>query len=288
MNERATKLSVFSAQEEPEDSQYQNAKSGASLDRGFGWVVSLWRGLVPFLRPHRAAFAVIGLLTCVELGLESWQRAAVGFVLDDAILKNRHDLLPRWLLLLLLALITAAVAGLVREWLYSKLCAKIPGEARARLFERIQMFPLGYLRSRVHGDLVTRVTVEASSIEPALWSLQYNLVAVTGGLFSVGLMVMTEWRLSLAAVLFLPLAVVAVRYLAARAAQESYLTRTHIGRLATFCHQNLANQVVLRVFGLAAAERERFARHNQRIIETSWRYNLFGYYTHRCRALYSN
>ena len=167
MSKQARELSAVS---EPKDSneQHQGSKSGESLDRGFGWVVLLWRGLVPFLRPHGVALAGIGLLTVIELGLESWQRAAVGFVLDDVILKSRQDLLPLWLLWLLLALITAAVAALVREWLYSKLCAKIPGEARARIFERIQMFPLGHLRSNVHGDLVTRVTVEASSIEPAL------------------------------------------------------------------------------------------------------------------------
>ncbi len=252
----------------------------ADLVGGYEWIVSLGRGLAPFLRPHQGALAVVCLLTVVEMGLESWQRAAVGIILDDVILKNRQDLLPQWLLLLLLVFVIASVTGLGRDWLYSKLLARIPGEARSRIFERIQMFPLGHLRSTAHGDLVTRVTVDASRIEPALWSLQYVANAVAGGLFSLGLMIRVEWRLSLAALLLLPLPVIVVRNLASHAALESYKVRNLIGSLATFCQQNLIIQIVLRVFGLASTERDRFAAHNDRIIGASWRYNLFGYYTY--------
>ncbi len=105
MNEPMIKESAFAEQEDLDDNPRPSSESGEGPERGFGWVVSLWRGLAPFLRPHRLAFACVGLLICVELGLEAGQRAARGIVLDNAILQNRQDLLPRLLLLLLLAVI---------------------------------------------------------------------------------------------------------------------------------------------------------------------------------------
>ena len=248
---------------------------------GFGWVGSLWRGLAPLLRPHGGQLAAIGLLMAVELGLQLGQRKAFGTLVDDALLKADGGLVVLILLLLLVAAVVSGGAALLHEYLQAKLCASVPGEVRARLFEHTQRLPLSRLRTSTHGDLITRITSDAGSVEPALWSLGYVATAACGVVLALALLLWSDWRLALAGIALLPLALIGPRFLTPLAARESYVAKTAVGGLATHLQENLANQIVLRVFGLNVLAAQRFDAHNQRIITASLRYNVFSYFSHR-------
>jgi ATP-binding cassette subfamily B protein len=250
-------------------------------EQGFDWARALWRGLAPFLRPHARQFALVGTLMAIELALDVGQRKAMSYLIDEAILKSRFDLLVLILAGLFAAVLVAGAAALTHEWLYSRLCARIPGEVRARLFEHIQLLPLQRLRVSTHGDLVARVTSDAGSVEPALWSLGYLAIAVGGIVFSFAMLAWTEWRLALIGAALLPLALIGPRLLSPRAAGAGYAARTNVGALATHLQENLANQIVLRVFGLGGLAHERFHDRNESIVAASQRYNLLSYFSHR-------
>ena len=158
---------------------------------GFGWVGSLWRGLAPLLRPHGGQLAAIGLLMAVELGLQLGQRKAFGTLVDDALLKADGGLVVLILLLLLVAAVVSGGAALLHEYLQAKLCASVPGEVRARLFEHTQRLPLSRLRTSTHGDLITRITSDAGSVEPALWSLGYVATAACGVVLALALLLLS-------------------------------------------------------------------------------------------------
>ncbi len=245
------------------------------------WLTTFLPGFWPFLRPHRIALIIISVVVCLEMGLEAGQRAGMQYLIDEVILRGQWSWLAPLLGVLLGAILTAAVAAIGREYLYAKLCAEIPGEIRARLFERLQLMPLARLRTPAHGDLITRLTNDASSVEPALWSLGYMAVDVAGILCSLVLLALTEWRLTLVGVILWPLALWGPHLLSPRAARASYATRNGIGRLAAFGYENLATQVVQRVFGLEGLAHRRFDEHNQQIIATSRHYNLLAYLAHR-------
>jgi ATP-binding cassette subfamily B protein len=259
----------------------QSAEGARDEVAGFGWVGSLWRGLGPLLRPHRRQLAAIGVLMAVELGLQLGQRKAFGTLVDDALLKSDVGLVVLILGLLLAASVVSGAAALLHEYLQARLCASVPGEVRARLFDHTQRLPLSRLRTSSHGDLVTRITSDAGSVEPALWSLGYVATAACGVVIALALLLWSDWRLALVGIALLPLALVGPRILTPRAARESYAAKTAVGALATHLQENLANQIVLRVFGLRAVAAQRFATHNERIITASRRYNVFSYFSHR-------
>ena len=251
------------------------------IDVGAGWVRTLARGIGPFMRPHGRVFAVVGVLMAIELASSVGQRKAMSFLLDEAILKSDFPLMLTVIAIMFAVALVAGGAALVHEYIYSGLCARIPGEVRARLFQHLQRLPLQRLRTSRHGDLTARITNDAGSVEPALWSIGYIAVAVGGIVFSIAMLAWTEWRLTLVGVVLLPLALIGPRILSPRAVRESYATRTGIGDLATHLHENFANQIILRVFGLAKMANGRFAERNRRIVHTARRYNIFSYYSHR-------
>ena len=265
----------------PEGQGGASASPDAEEPRGFSWLVDLSRRLGPLLVPHRGTFAVIGVLIAIELGLQLGQRKAFGILIDDAILKTDVPLLVMILVGLAIAAIVSGAAALGHEFLHARLCARIPARVRADLYEHVQHLPLSRVRTSVHGDLVTRVTSDAGSVEPALWSLGYIAAALCGVVISSAMLLWTDWRLALLGLALMPLALIGPRFLTPRAAAESYAAKTAIGRLATYLQENLANQVVLRVFGMADTARARFDAHNARITEASSRYNVYSYFSHR-------
>ena len=250
--------------------------------RGFSWARSLAVSLGPVLRPHRLQLGFVLMLMLLELGLQMAQRKAFSTLIDEAILQSQFALMALILGLMFAASVISGAAGMLHEYLQSRLCAVVPAEVRARLFHHVQGMPLQHLRTSSHGDLISRIINDASSVEPALWSLGYIATAACGVVIAAGMLIWTEWRLALLGIgLLLPLTPIGARILTPLAARESYASKTAYGALTTHLQENLANQVVLRVFGLAARARAKFAEQNARIVEHTRRYNIFSYYSHR-------
>lgn len=250
------------------------------------WIKSLWFGLYPFFRPHKVDIACIALLVVAESGLEVGIQAGIRYIIDEAILKHQLQLLLLLLFSLGLAALMVGMIAIGRELLYSKLAAKIPGEIRTHIFQRIQGLPMRSLRSSQHGGLVTRIINDASSVEPALWAVGSSVVAIVGILFCLAALFLIEWRLTLIVLVLLPLSLLVSHYLSPRAVQANYKTRYYLGQLATYCQENLINQSILRVFNLRHYASQEFEKHNQQIIHQSRLFNAFGYLAERTPVIF--
>ena len=249
---------------------------------GFGWVVVLCRNLAPVFRPHRRALATVLLLMLLELALQLGQRKAFTTLIDDAILQKEIGLMVLILGLLLSAAVISSVCGSLHEYILSGLCAVIPAEARTRLFHHVQGMPLEQLRSATHGDLVSRIVNDAGGLESALWSLGFVATSLCGVAIALGMLLSTDWRLALLGiVLLLPTIPLGPRLLTPRAEQASYASKDAYGRLSTQLWENLANQVVIRVFGMGRFARARFSQVNEEISHFTRTYNLYSYFSNR-------
>lgn len=260
--------------------------SEVNIGGGLTWIKSLWLGLYPFFHPHKFDITCIVLLVLVESGLEVGIQAGIRYIIDEAILNHQLQFL---LLLLSLAGLAALMVGIIaisRELLYSKLAAEIPGEIRAHIFQQIQGLPMQQLRRSKHGEFVTRIINDATSVEPALWAVGSSIVAMTSILFSSVALFLIEWRLTLTVLALLPLSLLSSHYLSPRSVQANYQTRYYLGRLATYCQENLLNQSILRVFNLGHYADTEFGKHNQKIIQQSRRFNTFSYLTERTPVIF--
>lgn len=260
--------------------------SEVNVGRGLTWLRSLWLGLYPFFRPHKVDIFCIALLVIVETGLEVGIQTGIRYVIDEAILKHQLQLLLLLLSILGLAALIVGMIAIGRELLYSKLAAEIPGEIRTHIFQRIQGLPMQALRSSQHGEFVTRIINDASSVEPALWAVGASTLTITGICFSLVALFLIEWRLTLTALVLLPLSLLVSHYLSPLAVQANYKTRYYLGQLATYCQENLINQPILRVFNLRHYASKEFEKHNQKIIQQSRLFNTFGYLAERTPVIF--
>ena len=218
----------------------------------------------------------------IELGLQMAQRLAFTSLIDEAILQSKVDLMVIILSLLFAAALVSSICGSLHEYLLSGLCAVMPAELRKQLFLRVQGLELASIRSSTHGDLVSRIINDAGGLESALWSLGYIATGFFGVLIALIMLVITDWRLAILGLLLLvPTIPIGPRILTPIAEQASYESKQAHGRLSNQLWENLANQVVVRVFGLAGYVTKRFDLVNHDIQTSTRKYNIYSYFSNR-------
>ena len=222
------------------------------------------------------------MLMIVELGLQMAQRMAFTNLIDEAILQSQVNLMVIILSLLFAAALVSSICGSLHEYLLSGLCAMMPAQLRKQLFLRIQCLDFSAVRSSSHGDLISRIINDAGGLESALWSLGYIATGFFGVLIALIMLVVTDWRLAiLGLILLVPTIPIGPRILTPLAEQASYESKQAHGRLSNQLWENLANQLVVRVFGLGAYVTQRFDVVNQEIQKSTKRYNVFSYFSNR-------
>jgi ATP-binding cassette subfamily B protein len=158
----------------------------------------------------------------------------------------------------------------------------MPAQLRKQLFLRIQCLDLSAVRSSSHGDLISRIINDAGGLESALWSLGYIATGFFGVLIALIMLIVTDWRLAiLGLILLVPTIPIGPRILTPLAEQASYESKQAHGRLSSQLWENLANQLVVRVFGLGAHVTKQFDLINQQIQQSTKRYNVYSYFSNR-------
>jgi ATP-binding cassette subfamily B protein/subfamily B ATP-binding cassette protein MsbA len=182
--------------------------------------------------------------------------------------------------------ITAAVAGLVlyalnaaievgtlRGW--SRTGQRMTYELAGGLFHRLQRLSLTFHGRREVGDLMSRLSGDASCVYELTDSL---LIAPWQNLFTLVAVGAVAWRLdpTLTAVTLLvaPAAAGSVAYFAPRLKERARRDRRARSRLVSFVHQTLESIPVVQGFGTEASNRSRFDHLAEEVVGVSRRRSL--------------
>ncbi len=173
-----------------------------------------------------------GLLETV-FGLNGGNGAAAGP--DDGAALNRAALVLGTILLL--RMVTGVLAGYVLEWTGERIVADL----RCRLFEKLVRLDLRFFANNRIGEITSRMTNDVSIIQHSVTTTLAMLIE--RALLAVGsltLMILLNWRLTLAVFITMPLVVVVARLFGRKV---YFLTRGVQDRLAA------ANSVMQEALG---------------------------------------
>ena len=110
-------------------------------------------------------FYVFLLIFCVSAGVlcgsfaPRMQSNAI-----DAVVRGSYELLPRFLITMLVLYILNAGAALLQGLLSARLSRNIVKKLRGDLFDKIVHLPVRYLDGHSHGDLMSRMTNDAENV----------------------------------------------------------------------------------------------------------------------------
>lgn len=134
--------------------------SGSARPSG---VHSLWR-LRGYLRPHRRALAIMGSTAIVGVGVSLAIPLTTKAIIDGPISKHEvGPILPLGLLALALGIVEAALI-LFRRWVQATAVLGFETDVRNDLYRRLQALPMQFHGQWQSGQLLSRVTVDLSSL----------------------------------------------------------------------------------------------------------------------------
>jgi len=228
---------------------------------------SPWRRLLPYFTRHKRAigFGVgsIVLTTTIQL-LGPW---VLKYAVDDLQHGVTRGKLGYYAALLF---VVSASGGLFRFLMRRTIIGvsrEIEYDLRNDFFAHLQRMPPEYFRSRRTGDLMSRATNDLNAVRmmagpSIMYATQTTLAFVVG----MSLMLWIDARLTLIALVPLPLVSVFVKLFGSAIHRRFEKIQEQLSELSAVAQENLSGVRVVRAYGQEASEQERFKRANDEYI----------------------
>lgn len=243
------------------------ALSGAHLDRG------LVRRVWSFARPYWGRTAAFLATIVVEALLGLAPPLLIKRIVDDALPQTAGGPADPGLLTWCAGLMAAAAVGiagfgLVERWLSATIGEGLIYDLRAALFGHVQRMPVAFFTRTQTGALVSRMNNDVIGAQRAvtqtLGSVVSNVVVLVTTLTA---MVLLEWRLTLVALLLLPVFVIPAKRVGRRLqsiTRESFDLNASMNTTMTE-RFNVSGATLVKLFGRAGDEEEGFRERAGRV-----------------------
>ncbi|HMQ65723.1 MAG TPA: ABC transporter transmembrane domain-containing protein, partial [Arachnia sp.] len=179
-------------------------------------VADLGQRVVELFRPYRGRIAVTGLIVIVSAAIAVVPPLIVQRVFDDALFPPDGGpdlgLLVRLVAAMIALYLFSSGLGITQTWLTSTVGNRVTGDLRVRLFEHLQAMELGFFTRTKTGVIQSRLQNDVGAVAGVLTntisSILGNAVTVASALVA---MVLIDWRLTLIAVVLMPILVLIQR-----------------------------------------------------------------------------
>ncbi|HEY9734703.1 MAG TPA: ABC transporter ATP-binding protein [Trichocoleus sp.] len=268
--------------------QISSQISSSALPRASQSVPGLWRvvrAFWPYIQQQQGLLTLSGVALLADVGLRVLEPWPLKVIFDYVLIPARRSEpapLPALvnfdptLLLTAAAVSVIVITGLrsvATYWNTVSLAivgSRVMTQVRNQLYCHLQQLSLGYHSKARSGDLIVRVSGDASRLQEILITAALPLVVSILTLIGmVGVMFWLDWRLTLLSLVTFPLFWLAATRLSRRIRSASLQQRQQEGAVAATAAESLAAIKLVQALSLETAFATVFARQNQRSLEQS-------------------
>ncbi|HET9013446.1 MAG TPA: ABC transporter ATP-binding protein [Gemmatimonadaceae bacterium] len=232
----------------------------------------LARRLVVYVRPYRRLVAGALVLLMTEGLLQLVGPLLTQRVIDVALPARDGAMAVRAALLYAGSLVLAFGCSYGETMLTALLGQRVMRDLRQQLFEHVQRLSIAFYDRTPVGRLVTRVTSDVESLNELFTA---GVVAGLGDLFTLlaiaVMMIVTDWRLAVAAFAVIPLVYLTSHVFQSRVRIAYRDIRTRLARITAYLQERITGIRVVQLFGREAGEAERFAALNKGHLDANLR-----------------
>ena len=232
-------------------------------------VADLGQRVVELFRPYRGRIAVTGLIVIVSAAIAVVPPLIVQRVFDDALFPPDGGpdlgLLVRLVAAMIALYLFSSGLGITQTWLTSTVGNRVTGDLRVRLFEHLQAMELGFFTRTKTGVIQSRLQNDVGAVAGVLTntisSILGNAVTVASALVA---MILIDWRLTLIAVVLMPILVLIQRKVGQVRAKIAARTQESLSELTTITQETLSVSGILlsKSFNRQRAESARYQEEN--------------------------
>jgi ATP-binding cassette subfamily B protein len=233
-------------------------------------VANLGRRVVALFRPYRWRIAITALLVVLGAAVAVVPPLLVQRIFDDGLFPVAGGppdipVLVRLVVLMIAFFLLSAALGVGQTWLTATVGNAVTGDLRLRLFDHLQAMELGFFTRTKTGVIQSRLQNDVGGVSGVLTntvtSILGNTVTVVASLVA---MVLIDWRLTLIAVVMMPILVLVQRRVGQVRARIAGETQESLSELTSITQETLSVSGILlsKSFNRQRAESGRFANEN--------------------------
>jgi len=232
-----------------------------------------------FAAPYAGLLTVFLLVVIVDATIGIVNPLIYRQIINQGILKGNSTLIIHLALVVAVLGIFDGALGMTQTYLSSRIGAGIVLSLRTRLFDHIQRMPLAFFTRTQTGALVSRLNTDVGGARTAFTDILSNVV---GNLITVvlilGAMFVLSWRITLGALVLLPLFVLPARFWGRKLqtiTRESYDLSAAMNNLMVE-RFNVAGALLAKLFGHRQDEGKSFEEKATRVSDIGVKQALYG------------
>lgn len=250
-----------------------DSQNPAALQMALRWLYS-------FVRPHRLAIAgLLGLSVCASL-LVLVQPWLTKLLIDDGLLARDFPKLVLIAGLMIVAgLLGTALSG-INRYLHTRLSGRILFALRDDLYRHLQKLSPSFYGQRRIGDLMSRLDGDVAEIQRfAVDSLFSAVSSVIGLVCAVAMLLTLSWKLSLLALVLIPLDVLWLRWMRRKVERDVRQLRERSADMSSFMVETLPVMKFIQSAGQQQRESQRLQTLGQGYMSQLLRLQITEFFT---------
>jgi ATP-binding cassette, subfamily B, bacterial len=237
------------------------------------------RRTLGYATPYSGLLALFLVVVIVDAAIGVVNPLIYRRIINNGILQGNSSLIIHLAILAALLGLSDSALGMAQTYLSSRVSAGIVLSLRTRLFEHIQQMPLAFFTRAQTGALVSRLNNDVTGARTAFTDILSNVVgnAITVVLI-LGAMFVLSWRITLAALVLLPLSVFPARFWGRKLQEitrESYDLTSTMNNLMVE-RFNVAGALLAKLFGRSQEESKSFKEKAARVSDIGVKQAFYG------------
>lgn len=246
---------------------------------------NLLKRLLSFTRPYLSHLALALFFAVVGVSMTLYAPVLTGRAIDLVAGKGAVDFQALKKILEALAGVVATAA--LSQWLMGLCTNKITyltvRDIRVKAFDRLQKVPLRFIDTMPHGDILSRVAVDAEQVADGLLmgftQLFTGIVTIFG---TIGFMAVINVKITLLVVFVTPLSLFVANFIAKRTFKFFKVQSETRGEMTALINETVSNLKLVKAFGYEEKSREKFEEINARLQNCGVKALFFSSITNPC------
>ena len=226
------------------------------------------RRIAAFARPHRRRVVQFLVLSVVTALLAVATPVLAGRVVDAIVTNGDTGTVTRLALLIAAIALAEAALGLAGRWLSANLGEGLILDLRTAVFDHVQRMPVAFFTRTRTGALVSRLNNDVIGAQRAFSNTLSGVVSnVVTLLLTLGVMLSISWRITVLALVLLPVFVLPARRMGARMARLQREAAAHNAAMGNRMTERFSapGATLVKLFGRPADESAEFAARASRV-----------------------
>lgn len=219
--------------------------------------------------------------------LKGYQEMKVGVHLHS--LPIDFDKIIHIAIVVILLYVFSGLFSFVQQVMMTRISQKVVYNLRQDLKEKMGRLPIKYYDTHSNGDIMSRMINDMDNIASTLQQGMIQIITSTITFVGVlALMLSISWKLTLVALVIIPLSLIIVGFVAPTAQKLFTWQQAALGNINDQVEETYAGHTIVRVFNHEEDEETQFAKKNQQYYHAAWKAQFFSILIFPCMNFVRN